>query len=137
METILFQLLKYHFHWKQFFHLVEIYFKRILHCGQWQRIFFLLETIFFHSYIFETIIVIRRRPIFLKILFLLVETVFFNFFKILVRMEAVFRSNGIVFVKPFGFIQSFLLLEDSILEFRRKPIFFDFSISNSGSSFSE
>ena len=49
METILFQYLKYPFHWKQFFHLLEIYFKRILYYSQWQWIFFLLETIFFHS----------------------------------------------------------------------------------------
>ena len=52
VETILFQFLKFSFYWKQFSHLVEIYFKRILYYGQWQRIFCLVERIFFHSYFF-------------------------------------------------------------------------------------
>ena len=52
VETISFQYLIYPFHWKQFFHLLEIYFKRILYYSQWQRISCLLETIFFHSEFF-------------------------------------------------------------------------------------
>ena len=67
VETILFQYLKYPFHWKQFFHLLEIYFKRILYYSQWQRIFCLVETIFLFLFIqifLETIIAIRGRPIF-------------------------------------------------------------------------
>ena len=46
VETILFQYLKYYFHWNQFFHLLQLYFRRILYYSQ---IFCLLETIFFHS----------------------------------------------------------------------------------------
>ena len=53
VETILFQYLKYPFHWKHFFHLLEIYFKRILHYSHWQRIFCLMKTIFFHSHFFR------------------------------------------------------------------------------------
>ena len=82
VKTILFQFLKYHFCWKQFFHLVEKYFKRILYYGQWQRIFCLIGTILIHSYfLMSTIIAIRGRPIFKRILYLLVETVFFKFFR--------------------------------------------------------
>ena len=33
-----------------FFHLVEIYLQRILHYSQWQQIFCLMRTTFFHSY---------------------------------------------------------------------------------------
>ena len=40
------------------------YLKWILYYGQWERIFCLLETIFFHSYFFETIIRIWGRPTF-------------------------------------------------------------------------
>ena len=79
VETILLQFLNYHLYWKQLFHLVEIYFKWILYYDQWQRISFLIGRIFFHSYLFQTIIAIRGRPIFTKISFLLVEPVFFNF----------------------------------------------------------
>ena len=43
---------------------------------------------------FKTIIAIRRRQMFFKkILFLLVETVFFNFFQTLIQMESVFWST--------------------------------------------
>ena len=66
VDTILCQYLKYPFHWKQFFHLLEMSFKRILYYSQWQRIFFLVETIFFHSHFLETIITIRGRRKFLK-----------------------------------------------------------------------
>ena len=97
--------LPYLFHCEQLFHLVEIYFKRILYYDQRQQIFCLLETIIFHScifYFFETIIIIRRRPIFLKeLLFLLAETVFFNFFRTIIQMEAVFRSTEILTVSQF------------------------------------
>ena len=37
------------FHWKQFFHLVGIYFKGTPYYGQLQRIFSLVETIIFYS----------------------------------------------------------------------------------------
>ena len=105
METLLFQYLKYPFHSKQFFYLVEIYFKRILYYRQRQQIFCLVETIFFHSHFLETIIAIRRRPIFKKKnLFLPEETVFFNFFRILIGMEVAFRSSEIAFFK-----ESFIL----------------------------
>ena len=66
METFLCQYLKYLFHRKQFFHLLEIYFKRILYCSLWQWIFFIVETIFFHSHFLETIKGITGRQIFLK-----------------------------------------------------------------------
>ena len=98
-----------------------------------------MGTIFFHQY-FLSINVIRRRPIFKKILFLLVETVFFSFFQTLIRMEAFFWSTEIVFFnkffilasgkgflakyKPFAFIQSFFLLQDNILEIKCSSIFF-------------
>ena len=49
VETISFQFRKYFFYWKQFFHLLEIYFKPILYYGQWQQIFCLIGTILFHS----------------------------------------------------------------------------------------
>ena len=114
VETILFQYFKYAFHLKQFFHLLEVYFKRILHYSQWQRIFFL---------------------------FLLEETVFFNFFQILFRMEVSFWPSEITFFKKSfilasgngclinyklcAFVWSFFLLVNAILEIRRKVIFFD------------
>ena len=67
VETILFQYLKCSFHWEQFSHLLEIYYKRILYYSQWQRIFCLVETIFLFIQIhLETIITIRGRPKFLK-----------------------------------------------------------------------
>ena len=68
------------FHWKQFFRFVQKNFEQIFYYSQWKLIFSLVETIFFHSYFLETIIVIRRRAIFKKILFLQVKTVFFNVF---------------------------------------------------------
>ena len=141
METILCQYLEYPFHWKRFFHLLEIYFKRIHYYSQWQRISFLAETIFFHSLFFflETIIASRGRPTFLNILFLLEETVFF-FFLALIRMEVAFRSSEIAFFrksfvlaigngflinyKLYALIRSFSLLVDTIYEIRCKPIFF-------------
>ena len=46
VETILFQYLKYNFHWKQFFLFLGNNFKRILYQSQSQRIFCLVETIF-------------------------------------------------------------------------------------------
>ena len=79
VETIWFQFLKYSFYWRQFFHLLEICFKRILYYDQWQRVFCLMR-LFIHIF-FGTITAITRRPIFKKILFLLLETVFFNFFR--------------------------------------------------------
>ena len=62
--------------------------------------FCLVETIFFHSQFLETIIAIKRRPIFKrKKLFLPEEIVFFNFFQILIGMEVAFRSSEIAFFK--------------------------------------
>ena len=93
----------------QIFNLLKAIFpflKQILYYSQRQQIFYLVETIFFHSHFFlETITVIRGRPIFLKnILFLLVETVFFFPFFQMIRMELAFRSNEIAFFK-----ESFIL----------------------------
>ena len=57
-------------------------FKRILHYSQWQQIFCLMGMVFLHSCFFwSTIIAIRGRLIFRNTLFLLVKTVFFNFFR--------------------------------------------------------
>ena len=50
VETILFQLLKYPFYWKQFFRLMEIYLNPLLRPVA--RIFCLMGTIFFDSYFF-------------------------------------------------------------------------------------
>ena len=142
METILFIYLKYLFHWKQFFYLLEIYFKRILYYSQWQRIFSLVETIFFHSHFFGNHYCNKREANILKKNFLLEETAFFNlFFQILIRMKVVFRSSEIAFFKESfilaggngfsinyklcAFIQSFFLLMDIILEISGKLIFFD------------
>ena len=68
------------FHWKQFFRFVEKSFEQIFCYRQWELTFSLVETIFFHSYFLETMIVIRRREILKKILSLEVETIFFNLF---------------------------------------------------------
>ena len=100
VETTLFQYLKYPFHWKQFFHLLQIYFKRILDYSQWQRIFCLVETIFFNSQISEAIIAIRGRPIFKKKFIISARgNRFLQFVQILIRMEVAFRSSEIVFFK--------------------------------------
>ena len=94
------------------------------------------------------------RQIFIKLLFLLVETVFFNFFRHWFKWKQFFGSvrfffnesfilasgNGFSFnSKSCAFIQrlNWDLLVDTILEIRCKPNFFDFSIPKSGSSFSE
>ena len=66
-------------------------------------------------------------------------------------MEVAFRFSEIVFLKAYfilasgngfpinyklcAFIRSFFLLVDAMLEIRCKPVFFNFSIPNSGSSF--
>ena len=74
VEAISFQYFKYPFHWKQFFHLLEIYFKWILYHSQWHRISCLLETTFFHSNFFQNHYCNWREVnIFLKILFLLLQ----------------------------------------------------------------
>ena len=148
MPTIFCQYLEYHFHWKWFFHLLEIYFKRIPYYSQWQRIFFLVETIFIHSLFFflETIIASRGRPKFLKHLVSARRNRFLFFFQVLIRMEVAFRSSEIAFFrksfvlasgneflincKVYAFIRSFSLLVDAILEIRCKPIFFLFLIPN-------
>ena len=154
VENILFQYLKYPFHWKQFFHLLEIYFKRIIYYRQWQWIFCLVERIFFYSYFFETIIAIRRGQYLLKkILFLLEETVFFNFFfQILSRIEVAFRSSKITFSRnpslwlmetDFRLITNFGLLFKAVfcwwaqcLKLGVNQFSSDFLIPNSGNSFS-
>ena len=80
--------------------------------------------------------------------FLLEETVFFLFFQILTRMEVAFRSSEIAFFKVSfilasgngfsinyklsGFIWSFFLLVDRMLEIRYKPVFFEFFNSLQG-----
>ena len=106
VEIIVCQYLKYPFYWKQLFHLLEIYFKRILYYSQWQRIFFLVETIFFHSYFFgKPLLQLEGGQYFKKILLLLEEIVFFNFFQIMIRMEVAFQSSEITFFKE-SFIQA-------------------------------
>ena len=66
-------------------------------------------------------------------------------------MEVAFRFSEIAFLKEYfilasgngfpinyklcAFIRSFFLLVDAMLEIRCKPVFFNFSIPNSGSSF--
>ena len=144
METILCQYLKYPFHWKRFFHLLEIYFKRILYYSQWQRIFFLKETIFFHShFFFETIAEIRGTPKFLKhLVFARRNRVLF--FQALIRMEVAFWSSEIAFFSgnpsfwlvetDFWLTGNFMLLFGAFLcwwtlEIRCEPIFFDFFYS--------
>ena len=155
METILFQYLKYPFHWKQFLHLLEIYFKRILYYSQWQRIFSLLETIFFQSDFFGNHYCNQREAnIFKNILIsaTLEEPFSSVFFQILTQMETAFRFSEIAFFKESfilasgngfsinyklcAFIRSFFLLVDAMLEISCKPVFFHFSIPNSRSSFS-
>ena len=144
METILCQYLKYPFQWKQFFHLLEIYFKRILYYSYWQRIFLLVETIFFHSHFFwkplmqlEGVHFCCKKPS--SLFFLLFS------FQVLVRMEVTLRSNEIAFFKESfvlasgnGFlinyklcvlIRSFFLLVNTILEIRCKPVLFHFFYS--------
>ena len=121
-ETI--QYLKYPFHWNQFFHLLEVYFKWILHYSQWQGIFFL---------------------------FLLDETVFLIFFQILIRMEVAFRSSKIAFFKEYfilasgnrcsinyklcRFIWIFFSWWTQFLKLGANQFFSIFSIPNSGRSF--
>ena len=113
--------------------------------------FSLVETIFFHSYFLEGITVIRKREISKKNLFLQVETVFFNFFtywlessqffsplKPYFSIRPLFLASGnwsLVTYKLNAFIGSFFRLMGTNLETRCKPIFLDFSILNSWSSF--
>ena len=107
-STNISNMLKYPFHWKEFFHLLEICFRRILYYSQLQIICCLVETIFFHSDFFGNHYCNQREAkIFLqKILFLLEETVFFNFFQILTRMEASFWSSEIAFFKEYLILAS-------------------------------
>ena len=147
----MYQHIKYPVYWRQLLHLLEIYFKRILYCSQWQRIFFLVETIFFHSHFFwKPLLQLEGGQYFKIILFLLEETVFFNFFQIMIRMEVAFRSSEIVFFK-----ESFILASEKGFSINCKLLFGAFfcwwtqflklgvkqfssifSIPNSGSSFS-
>ena len=129
VETISFQYLIYPFHWKQFFHLLEIYFKRILYYSQWQRISCLLETIFFHSEFFGNHYCNWKEANNFKknlISATVEETIFFNFFQILTRMEVFFRFSEITFFK-----ESFILAS-----WNGFPKFSSiFSIPNRGTSF--
>ena len=127
METISFQYLKYPFHWKLFFYLLEIYFKQILYNSQWWWISCLLETIFFHSDLFGNYYCNWRRVIFFKkLLFLVLQRKPFSsfFFQILPRMEVAFRFSEMAFLKG-----SFILASGNgfpMLEIRCKPVLFDF-----------
>ena len=144
METILCQYLKYPFHWKWFFHLLEIYFKRILYYSQWQRIFFLKETIFFHShFFFETIAEIRGRPKFLKHLVSARRNrvLFFsgtdsNGSSFSVQWNCIFSGNPSFWLveTDFWLTGNFMLLFGAFLcwwtlEIRCEPIFVDFFYS--------
>ena len=92
VETILFQHLKYLFHQKQFFHLLEINFKQILFYSQPQRIFCLVETIFFHSDFFRNHYCdLRKANIFFKNLIFTRGNCFIQFvFQKLTQMEVAF-----------------------------------------------
>ena len=71
----------------------------MLYQSQWQRIFLLVEPIFFHSYFFlETIIAIRGRPKFLKHL-VSARRNRVLFFQALIRMEVPFRYSEIAFFR--------------------------------------
>ena len=92
------------------------YFKQILYYGQWQQIFSLAETIFFHSYFsFKTIIAIRGRLLFKKSYFCWWKP-FSSIFQTLIQMEAVFRSSEIVF-----FNESFIVAIVNGFSFNYKP----------------
>ena len=142
---------KYPFYWKQLFHLLEIYFKRILYYRQWQQIFFLVETIFSYSHFFgKPLLQLEGGQYFKKVLFLLEETVFFNFFQIMIRMEVAFRFSEIQFFKECFILASgnefsinykilfgaFFYRWTEFLKLGVKQFSSIFSISNSGSSFS-
>ena len=141
VEIILFQYLKYTFHWKRLFYHVGVYplLKAVA-----TNFLFTENGILSLRFFFEIIIAIRRRPIFFlkQILFLLEETFFKFFFQILTRMEVAFSSSEIKFFKESfilasgngifsnykvcAFTQSFFHLVDTMLEIRCKPIFLNF-----------
>ena len=148
----MFQYLKHTFHWRQFFHLLEIYFKQILQpvATDFQ---FSGNDILLFTFFWKPLSQLEEGQYLKKyILFLLEETVFFFFFQILISMEVAFRSNEIAFFKKSlilasgngfsinyklcAFIRSFFLLVGTILEIRCKPIYSVFSIPNSRSNFS-
>ena len=158
VETILFKFAKYLFHRKQFFHLVEIYFKRILYYSQQQRIFCLVETIFFHSDFFGNHYRNQKKSnIFKKILFLLLWRKLSSsiFFQILTPMEVAFQFSEIAFFNfsrnlsfwlveiDFRLITNFVLLFGAFFCWRTQCLELGvnqfssiFSIPNSASSFS-
>ena len=96
---------------------------------------------FIHIF-FEAIIAIRGRPMFKKILFLLLGTVFFNLFRHCFKwkqsfgpLKSYFSTNpsSQVVYADFGLIsnsvplfRAFFLLLESITEIMCKPVFFDF-----------
>ena len=130
-----FQYLKYLFHWKQFFHLLQIYFRQILHYSQWQRIFCLVETIFFHSRI-----LVGGQYLTKKFLISARGNRFLQFMQILIRMEVLFGLVKSHFSRKPSFwlvetdvqlITNFVLLSASghNLEIWCKSVFFDFFCS--------
>ena len=104
VETILFQYLKHTFHWRQFFHLLEIYFKQILQPVATDFQFSGNDILSFTFVQMPSSQLEGGQYLKKYILFLLGETVFFLFFQILIRMEVAFRSNEIAFFK-----ESFIL----------------------------
>ena len=127
LKFILFQYLKYPFHWNQFFHLLQIYFKQMLKQSQRQRIFCLVETIFFHSDFFGNHYCNQRDANTYKkksyFSWMKSFSSFFFFFEIVTQMEVAFLSNEIAFFKEF-----LVLASGSghfLLEIRCKSIFFE------------
>ena len=79
VETILFQYIKYTFHWKQLFHHVGIY--PLLQPVATDFLFTGSDILSFRFFLKPKLQLDRRQYFFLKqISFLLEETVFFNFF---------------------------------------------------------
>ena len=97
------------------------YFERISYDVQWQRIFCLMETIFFHSYLFfKQLLQLEEGQYFKKSNFCS-SGIFFN--------EAFIMACGNGFsvnYKPSAFIRSLFMLVGTILEISRKPNLFNF-----------
>ena len=96
------------------------YFERISYDVQWQRIFCLMETIFFHSYLFfKQLLQLEEGQYFKKSNFCS-SGIFYNETFILAC------GNGFsVNYKP-AFIRSLFVLVGTILEISRKPNLFNF-----------
>ena len=99
-----FQYLKYPFYWKQFFHLLEIYFKRILYYSQWQHFLFSGNDILSFT-LFRNHYCSKRETYVLKKSFISARgNRFLQFIQILIQIKVTFRSSEIAFFK-----ESFIL----------------------------